>query len=240
MKTSMKRFNIIYKRPNITPDEAKVVADFDQLLIKHQGRNDPSSNLWPISGGIAVFIILIGALFIITNRPPIDSENPDPGSSTESVPVVEDTQTLDQTPVVAETQDDLEDEPIESEKTLPKSATELDTQELLVPANNSGFNEASPVDGFPALYQYFDERLIYPAQILDEGVEGNVIVKFVIDINGLPTKIVIEKSLHEKLDSAAITLIQQMPRWYPASLDGQAIPSTHHIPFFFQIDQAVE
>ncbi len=238
----MKRFNIIYKRPNITSNEAKVVADFDQLMIKHQSGVANNSNSWRITGSIAVFIALVGVLFYVTNRDSLKSENSDSISSTETAPVIEDSQKMVQSPVVTEKQDYTDPKATESEKTVSKP----DTQKSLAPEpsaitqETSGFQEAYPVDGFPALYQYFDEHLVYPTKILDEGVEGNVIVKFVIDIHGLPGKIVIEKSLHEKLDSTAIALIQQMPRWHPASLDGQAIPSTHRIPLFFQINQTVK
>ena len=109
-----------------------------------------------------------------------------------------------------------------------------------VDRSQSGYIEAAPIEGFPALYQYFDENLVYPEEILEEGIEGSVIVRFTINQEGNPVDIAVEQSLHQKLDSTAIALISKMPLWHPASLYGRPIVSTHRIPLFFKIDETTD
>lgn len=240
----MKGYKILYNRPEITPDEARELADFDELMVKHQSGAGNNTHIWLVSG--MVFIAILGLLYFGISRNINEADAPEPISSNEAASIPKEPQNIDQSPGILEPQDNLVEKATEKESSISKSKVEPQSQDAHPPETvelkdeTSGFVEASPVDGFPALYQYFDENLVYPPEILDEGVEGNVIVKFVIDADGLPGNIIIEKSLHKTLDSAAIALIQQMPKWNPATIDGLAIPSTHRVPLFFQIDKTEE
>jgi TonB family protein len=244
MGTSMQGYKILYNRPEITPGEARQMADFDKLMLKHQSGAGNNTHIWLVSG--VVFIAILGLLYFGISRDTTEADTPVSISSNEAASIPTEPQNINQSPDAPESPDDLVEKTTEKEMPISTSKVEPQHQEAGSQAavelrdETSGFVEASPVDGFPALYQYFDDHLVYPREILYEGVEGNVIVKFVIDANGLPSNIIIEKSLHQTLDSAAIALIQQMPKWKPATLDGRAISSTHRIPLFFQIDQSVE
>jgi TonB family protein len=242
----MKRYNILHKRPEISSAAAGEMADFDQLLDIHQNSAGNRSNIWQILGSLVVFISLVGSVYFSIQRETWESDVPEKARTNEVAPIIEEPQKIDQTPIVAEIQRESDDKATTEEVAIPNSTVKPESQKNRIPEpteklkETSGFVEASPVDGFPALYQYFDDHLVYPTEILDDDVEGNVIVKFAIDTNGLPGNIIIEKPLHKTLDSIAIALIRQMPMWQPATLDGLAIPSTHRVPLFFQIKPTEE
>jgi TonB family protein len=222
------------------------MADFDKLMLKHQGGSVNNTHIWRTSAIALVFITILGLLYFGFSRNANEAEVPELISSKEEASIPKEPQNVDLSPVFPGPQKDLAEKATEKESPISKSKVEPQSQDAHPPVpvelkdETSGFVEASPVDGFPALYQYFDDHLVYPPEILDNGVEGNVIVKFVINTDGWPGNIIIEKSLHRTLDSAAIALIQQMPQWKPATLDGLAIPSTHRVPLFFQINQSEE
>lgn len=94
---------------------------------------------------------------------------------------------------------------------------------------------AEPIDGYPSLYSYFDRELKYPMQLTKDSIQGVESVAFVIDKNGKPVKIEIQQSLGAAFDKEVIRLIESMPPWKPATLNGEPILSKISIPFTFRI-----
>ena len=242
----MKRYKIIYKRPEITLNDANAMADFDRLLHAHNLRNKGNSGARKISGAIALAIILVGLILYVNRTNFFSIEKSAPNSPEKENFVTDQRQANEPASNLMETEEPYENNTFEKEESMPIDASQKNTS---TPTNHTekpsqkeptGYVEAKPIDGFCALYLYFDKNLVYPTEIIDEGIEGSVIVKFVIDEDGFPQKITIEKSLHYKLDSTALSLIRVMPKWSPASLDDKPIPSTHRIPLYFQINEPAE
>jgi TonB family protein len=99
------------------------------------------------------------------------------------------------------------------------------------------YSEAEPVDGFAALYEYFDRELKYPPDALRDSVRGVLTVKFVIGTSGKPEQIKILNSLSPSCDKEALRLIENMPLWKPAMMNGRAVASNISIPLTFQFKQ---
>jgi len=70
--------------------------------------------------------------------------------------------------------------------------------------------------GIEALKEYIKMNLKYPKKSLKSGIDGLVIVSFVIDPGGSVGNIRINKSVDYELDNAAIELVKKMPKWKPA------------------------
>ena len=97
------------------------------------------------------------------------------------------------------------------------------------------FTEAEPIDGYPALYAYFNRELKYPQELAKDSVEGTVTVSFIINENGKPAAIKIITSLGEVFDKESIRIIENMPAWKPATINGSATATRLSIPLTFQI-----
>lgn len=95
--------------------------------------------------------------------------------------------------------------------------------------------EAEPENGFPALYQYFNRELTYPDQALKDSIQGVVTVSFVIDKQGKPTEISIVNSLGSAFEAEARRVIERMPKWKPATVNGTPVPSRLSLPLTFEI-----
>lgn len=102
---------------------------------------------------------------------------------------------------------------------------------------NYNFIEAEPVDGYPALYEYFSRELRYPGEGVKDSVQGVVTVSFVIGTTGNPEKIQIEHSLGEAFDREAVRLIRNMPAWKPATVNGNPLPTKLSVPLTFQMQK---
>jgi TonB family C-terminal domain len=83
------------------------------------------------------------------------------------------------------------------------------------------------------LVKYVSKKLRYPIAAINKGIEGRVIVKFVINKKGIPTRIQIEKSVSHELDKEAMRVIKSMPKWKPGKVDGEIVDVWYTLPFVF-------
>jgi TonB family protein len=79
--------------------------------------------------------------------------------------------------------------------------------------------------GYAQMLKYIQERLEYPTLEKDSGIEGKVIVRFVVNTNGDLEKFEILKGVPngKGLEQEAIRVIQNMPRWKAAKNDGHSV-----------------
>lgn len=74
----------------------------------------------------------------------------------------------------------------------------------------------------------------YPNEALRAGVGGTVMVRAVVDANGVPTDVaVVERSGHRELDRAAQAAVRKW-RFEPAMRNGKAVSSTVQVPVDFK------
>ena len=69
------------------------------------------------------------------------------------------------------------------------------------------------------VYQY----LRYPADCVAEGVQGNVIVDFVIDEKGKVSQVKVVRGVDERLDAEAVRVISASPSWKPGRKNGKKV-----------------
>lgn len=90
--------------------------------------------------------------------------------------------------------------------------------------------------GQQALFVYLSNHIRYPAFCEDKGIQGRVIVKFVVEKDGSLSDINVTKSVHPFLDKEAVRVISGMPRWIPGRLkSGETIRVKYTIPVTFRL-----
>lgn len=99
------------------------------------------------------------------------------------------------------------------------------------------YTQAEPVEGFPALYEYFNSKLVYPPEAVGDSIQGVVTGSFIIGVSGAPEDIRIENSLGKVFDDEVKRLIENMPAWKPATVNGRPVPSRLSIPVTFQLQR---
>jgi len=75
--------------------------------------------------------------------------------------------------------------------------------------------------GRMAYLEYIRKNMNYPADALRNGVEGGVLVKFIVEKDGSISNAEILRSLTESLDAEALRLICHMPQWTPGVWKGK-------------------
>lgn len=89
--------------------------------------------------------------------------------------------------------------------------------------------------GLPALEKYLSQTVKYPESARLKGVEGKVLVGFLVGQKGEVKKINIIRGVHPLLDSEAVRVVRKMPRWKPASNEGGRIEGPVALPINFKL-----
>ncbi len=97
--------------------------------------------------------------------------------------------------------------------------------------------EDSPVfpGGTDSLRAYISNSMVYPEQARKEGVEGRVLVQFIIEKDGSVSSPVILKEVHPSLDAEALRIVSGMPKWSPARQRGEPVRVKFTVPIKFKL-----
>lgn len=83
------------------------------------------------------------------------------------------------------------------------------------------------------VYQY----LKYPAEAVRDGIQGKVMVDFVIEKDGKVTDVRVVKGVSEELDAEAVRIVSASPKWKPGRVNGNKVRSSLTIPVEFKLEK---
>lgn len=89
--------------------------------------------------------------------------------------------------------------------------------------------------GNGALFAYISNNLVYPESARKDGVEGRVVVSFVVNEQGAVTDLKVEKGLTPECDEAALNVVRNMPNWIPATHRGKPVKVKFRLPVLFRL-----
>lgn len=89
--------------------------------------------------------------------------------------------------------------------------------------------------GEAAMYTWLSQNIVYPPAASEEGVQGRVVVEFVVSKDGSITNARVVRNRHPALDREALRVIQAMPRWVPGRNNGQPVKVTYTLPVTFKL-----
>ena len=88
------------------------------------------------------------------------------------------------------------------------------------------------------LYQYIYRKLKYPKQAMTQGIEGKVVVKFVVDKSGKVKNIVKLHDIGGGCGDAVVKVFEQMKdiKWIPGKQGGKDVSVFYTLPVVFKLD----
>lgn len=90
--------------------------------------------------------------------------------------------------------------------------------------------------GMDAWYTYLNKNLKYPSQAKRMGIEGMVIVRFVVNTDGSIQDIELVRTIGGGCDEVAKEVIQNSPNWNPGKIGGRAVRSRMTMPIRFRLN----
>ena len=105
--------------------------------------------------------------------------------------------------------------------------------------SNKVFDVVEEMPSFPggqgALMSFLNSNIKYPVVAQENGVQGRVIVGFVVERDGSITDVKVMRSVDPSLDREAQRVVKAMPRWKPGKQNGSAVRVKYTVPVVFRL-----
>lgn len=86
------------------------------------------------------------------------------------------------------------------------------------------------------LQNYLRQSIQYPQEALEQEMEGQVIVRMIINKDSTVSDVTVARSSgNELLDQEAVRVIEQMPKWSPAKHRDKVVRCRYTLPITFRI-----
>ena len=89
--------------------------------------------------------------------------------------------------------------------------------------------------GTNALNTFIVSNLKYPVFAQEKGIQGRVVVKFIVEKDGSISNVEVDRSVNPVLDNEAMRVVKAMPKWIPGQINGKAVKVECSHPFVFQL-----
>lgn len=89
--------------------------------------------------------------------------------------------------------------------------------------------------GMAALQAYLRDNIKYPVVAAENGIEGRVIVQFVVGKDGSISNVVVARSADASLDKEAVRVVKAMPKWTPGKQNGTTVNVKYTCPVTFRL-----
>ena len=104
---------------------------------------------------------------------------------------------------------------------------------------NKVFDVVEVMPSFPggnsALMEYLRDAIKYPVVAQENGVQGRVIISFVVERDGSITDVQVARSVDPSLDKEAMRVVRSMPKWNPGKQNGAAVRVKYNLPVSFRL-----
>ena len=154
---------------------------------------------------------------------------PEAPSVAEVLNIVEDDAKIEET-AVASTEEtgkavEVKYVPVKVEEEEPEEQTIFQVVEVM-PEFPGGMGEC---------LKFLGKNIKYPTIAQENGVQGRVIVQFVVNKDGSIVDPVVVRSVDPYLDKEALRVIKTMPKWKPGQQRGKAVRVKYTVPVTFKL-----
>ena len=84
--------------------------------------------------------------------------------------------------------------------------------------------------GDAALMKYLTDSVKYPELAKKHGVQGRVVIGFIVEKDGSLTDVKVLRHVDIALDAEALRVVKGMPKWIPGRHNGQRVRVRHLLP----------
>lgn len=106
---------------------------------------------------------------------------------------------------------------------------------------NSGIDEMPRFPGGEKeAGRFLARHLKYPQYAAEKGIQGTVVVAFIVDKNGEVSETEVITGVDGSLDAEAVRVVKSMPKWIPGKKAGVAVDVQCSMPITFHLVQKTE
>jgi protein TonB len=90
--------------------------------------------------------------------------------------------------------------------------------------------------GLEELFYFLQKNVRYPSKAKKNGIQGKVVVQFIVEIDGSISNTEIVESIGGGCDEAALAAFKKMPKWNPGlKKGGEPVRVQHKLPIAFYL-----
>ena len=89
--------------------------------------------------------------------------------------------------------------------------------------------------GAAGMMKFIAENVKYPEEAYSKGIEGRVLVQFIIEKDGSVTNVKVIKKVNDAIDAEAVRVVKAMPKWKPGKQNGREVRVKYTIPVIFRL-----
>lgn len=84
--------------------------------------------------------------------------------------------------------------------------------------------------------KFIKENLRYPLAAQEEGIQGRVVVRFIVEKDGVVSNVNILRGIDKACDKEAVRLVKLFPKWIPGKQNGETVRVYYTIPIKFYLN----
>lgn len=90
--------------------------------------------------------------------------------------------------------------------------------------------------GTSELFKFLSKNIKYPEEAQKQGIEGRVILSFIVEADGSIDEVKVLKSVNKYLDAEAIRVVSSMPSWKPGKQRDKGVRVLFNLPVNFKLN----
>ena len=139
--------------------------------------------------------------------------------------------------------DDVEVEDIEinvetTQEEVIQEYTPVEVEEEEV-VEQEVFTIVEQMPSFPGgdekMYKYLGNNIKYPQVARETGIQGRVVVNFVVEPDGSVSNVKVLRGIGGGCDEEAMRVVKAMPKWTPGKQRGKAVRVSYTLPVVFKL-----
>ena len=144
------------------------------------------------------------------------------------------------TAVGTKDQEGTKDRTIEAAReAVVEKVVEEPKQEVKQEVTQKIFDVVEQQPSFPggqgALLAWLNQNIHYPPVAEENGIQGRVVVSFVVEPDGSISNVQVVRGVDPSLDKEAVRVTKAMPKWQPGKQNGQAVRVKYNLPVTFKL-----
>ncbi len=89
--------------------------------------------------------------------------------------------------------------------------------------------------GEAELLTFIAKSIKYPVIAQENGIQGRVIIRFVVSKTGVVSNVEVLRSLDASCDKEAVRVVKTLPKWIPGKQNGVNVPVYYTLPITFRL-----
>ena len=109
-----------------------------------------------------------------------------------------------------------------------------------LPEDTTIYNNVEVMPSYPGdmteCYMFVARHMHYPEEAAEKGIEGRVLIRFVVEKDGRLTNFEVIETPDPLLSDEALRVLKQMPKWIPAKNKGKDVRCRYSMPIQFRLN----